>query len=388
MKLLIYCYEYPPIGGGAGNALGFLARIWAGQGHAVTIVTSQFGDLPADAVTDGVRVLRLAVGRRSVSRGRLVEMIRFMAASRRTADAVYEKTRPDLAVAFFTIPSGTAPMYLKRRHGLPFVTELRGGDVPGFSPKLLGFFHLLLAPRIRSIWKASSLVIANSRGLADLARKTAPELRIEVTPNGVDTRVFQPAAPLPSSSAPTSTDRPAGSCRCVFVGRIVDGQKQISRLIQAIADQPGIELAVVGAGPDEARLKRLAAAGAGAGRIHFKGWAKGPELLRILQASDVYVSASAWEGMSNSALEGLSCGLPLVLSRISGHEELVEEGKNGFLFDVGSTEELKAALRRIASDPGLRLRFAEASRERAEKHFDWQTLAAQHLDLYRQALST
>lgn len=379
MKLLIFCYEYPPIGGGAGNALAHLSRAWAAQGNAVTIVTSGFGDLSPDQTSHGVRIVRFPVGRRSVSRGTLVEMARYMFASRAACESIYNETRPDLAVAFMTLPSGVGPMLLKRRHNLPFVTELRGGDVPGFLPNLLGFFHGLTRGWIRSIWDASALVIANSDGLAELAKKTAPHIPFKVVPNGVDTRVFRP------SDAPHAD--PA-SCRCVFVGRLVDGQKQISKLIEVAGRQPGLELVIVGAGPDEARLRGMAAAGSASDRIRFTGWIKGPDLIHTLQSSDVYVSASVGEGMSNSALEALSCGLPMVLSRISGHEELVVDGQNGFLFDAGSTRELEDRLMQLASDPDRRIRFGQASRQHAVRHFDWSALAGQHLDLYRQALSS
>lgn len=379
MKLLIFCYEYPPIGGGAGNALAHLARAWAAGGNDVTIVTSGFGDLPRDQKAHGVRVVRLPVGRQSVSRGRLVEMVRYMIASRAACESIYQEFRPDLAVAFMTLPSGPGPMRLKRRHHLPFVTELRGGDVPGFLPDLLGSFHGLTRGWIRSIWNASALVVANSAGLAELAKKTAPQLSFKVVPNGVDTRVFRPLG---------ETHADPASCRCVFVGRLVDGQKQISKLIEVVGRQPGLELVIVGAGPDEARLRNMAAGGAGSDRIRFTGWIKGADLIHTLQSSDVYVSASVGEGMSNSALEALACGLPMVLSRISGHEELVAEGENGHLFDPGSTAELEDRLVQLASDPDRRTRFGQASRQRAVKHFDWSALAEQHLDLYRRTLSS
>jgi glycosyltransferase involved in cell wall biosynthesis len=377
MKLLIFCYEYPPIGGGAGNALKYLSEAWTALGHQVTVVTSRYGDLAHEETVSGVKVLRLEVGRQRVDRGRIIEMLRYMTASIRVSEGLYQAERPDLSVAFITLPSGAAAASLQKKYRLPYVTELRGGDVPGFWPGKLNFFHRLTRYWITDIWKKSSLVLANSSGLADLARKAAPGIDVQWLANGVDTQVFAP-------SQNVRADR--SLCKCIFVGRLVDGQKNVSRLIQAVHRLPGLELVIVGAGPDKAELQRSAAAGKGSGRVHFKGWLKGDALIRELQSADVYVSASEWEGMSNAALEALSCGLPMVLSRISGHEELVEEGQNGFMFHPASTEELSDCLVRLAGNADLRMRQGAASRCRAVEYFDWTALAAQHLDLYRQAL--
>ncbi len=378
LRVLVFCYEYPPIGGGAGNALAHLARLWTSTGNQVTVVTSHFDNLPEEEIVDGVKIIRLKVGRKYIERGRLLEMLRYMMVSSRVSDGLFKGIAPaDLAVAFMTLPSGVAAARLKKRHGLPFVTELRGGDVPGFLPNKLRLFHYLTHAWIRRIWTASVLVIANSGGLAALAKKTARHIPVRVLPNGVDINLFAPIERLRDANK---------LCRCIFVGRLVDGHKKISRLIQAVHRLKGLELVIVGAGPDESQLKKIAGASAESERIIFKGWLKGDSLIHELRLADIYISASAWEGMSNSALEAMSCGLPLILSRISGHEELVVEGENGYLFDSKSGSELESHLSRLMADADQRARCGLASRKRAVEHFDWSVLAEQHLDLYRQAL--
>lgn len=375
MKLLIFCYEYPPIGGGAGNALAHLIRAWAGNGHQIALVTSGYRNLPEEENSDGVKIIRLPVGRKHVGQGRLVEMLRYGMKSVSAGEAVYRTFQPDLAIAFMTLPSGLAPLKLHRCYGLPFVTELRGGDVPGFMPRSLGFFHFLAGSAIRSIWKNSASVIANSEGLASLAHRACPELRVQVMPNGVDTRFFSPVNLQKTAAEPK---------RCIFVGRIVDSQKRIGRLIQAVGRIQGLRLTVVGAGPDESRLKEQAERMV-PGRAEFLGWVKGEDLLTALRSSDVYVSASGWEGMSNSALEAMSCGLPLLLSDIPGHRELVVKEQNGFLFDSDSPNELEERIQSMISDPAALDRMGSASRKRAVEHFDWTKLATHHLNLYVQA---
>lgn len=377
LNLLVFCYEYPPVGAGAGNALANMASIWAKRGHRVTVVTSGFTGLAASEMREGVRVVRIPVGRRDLSRGRLIEMMAYMLGSQRISDRLYHEMVPDLAVAFMTLPSGAAPVHLKQKYGLPLVSELRGGDVPGFLPKLLGLFHFVTRRWIINAWAQSSVVIANSDGLARTARRSAPELSIEVVPNGVDTTVFRPAE-MPR--------RQKDRCHCIFVGRLVDGQKQIGKIIDVVARNTDLELSVVGAGPDERRLRQRAQLSGGHGRIHFCGWLKDGDLVRIYQDADIYVSASVAEGMSNSALEAMACGLPLVLSRIPGHQELVIEEQNGFLFDPGSTSELEGRLLSLAANPHLRDALSACSRKRAEDDFNWDRVADRHLELYHRAV--
>ena len=120
--------------------------------------------------------------------------------------------------------------------------------------------------------------------------------------------------------------------------------------------------------------------------MDFAGWLKDGRLLEAYHQSDVYASALLWEGMPIAALEAMACGLPLVLSRIMGHEELVEDGVNGYLFEPGDTARLKNILEELKRDPVRRAAMGEASRRRALEHFSWSALARKRLELYENAV--
>ena len=153
MKILVFCHEFPPVGSGAGNALSFLSKEWVRLGHAVTVFTSGWNELPASAVIDGVKVLRVPVGRQSLFRGRILEMIRYMVLSAADVSSLYQSQKPDLCVAFMAIPGGVGPLFMKRKYGVPFVTQVRGGDVPGYDEASLRWYHWMVRPLLKKIWK-------------------------------------------------------------------------------------------------------------------------------------------------------------------------------------------------------------------------------------------
>jgi len=335
LRILAFCYEFKPVGGGAGNALYHLAQEWVSLGHEVTVVTSRFKDLPSTEVLRGTHVIRLSVGRKWLFRARITEMIRYMFKSVAMSNDLARRFKPDLCVAFMTLPGGLAPLWLGHRFGIPFVTELRGGDVPGFDPRELAFYHFWLRGLIHLIWKKSRAIIANSRGLALLARQSQKGVQVHVIPNGVDTESFKPPDSKPKSQ----------KFKLLFVGRLADSQKNISMMLRCLTRIPDADLRIVGDGPDSDKLRRLAVKLNLRHRVWFEGWVQGHKLIRIYQESDAYVSASRDEGMPNTVLEALSCGLPLILSNIAGHNEIVCDHQNGYLFDVNNESDLAAKIR-------------------------------------------
>lgn len=373
MKLLVFCHEYPPIGGGASSGLYHLARAWVSQGHEVAVVTSAFETEPADSVQDGVRVIRIAAGRRSANRGRVREMLAYLFNASLQVPRWYKRFRPDRTLAFLTIPAAPPAFLMKVLYGVPYAVELRGGDVPGFNPAQLKFFHIAAYPWIRMLWRYASWIVANGQGLKELALLTDPHLSVQVLPNGVNTTVFKPAA------------RPVNSrLQLLFVGRLVDSQKKISELIEAlpeISEFLPVELVIVGDGVDRGRLERLSVHLGLCDRVRFEGWLSKSDLIKRYRTADIYVSMSRWEGMPNAVLEAMACGLPVVLSRTAGHQELAVHGESGLFVEMGSRDELISSLRQLLGDPERRERMGRAARQWVETHHSWERLSERHLDI-------
>lgn len=372
-RLLIFCYEFSPVGGGAGNALMHLAALWSSSCDVV-VVTSGYQDLSSEERMGNVHVLRLNVGRRELSRGRIFEMARYVWRSLCVAEEIARNYRPTLCVAFMGVPSGVAPLYLNLKLGIPFVTELRGGDVPGFDPRHLRYYHKLVKPLIRFIWKRSASLIANSEGLKELAEQSTPNHPVKVVPNGVDTNRFFPQDPLQTKNSKNQ--------RLLYVGRLAETQKNVGVWIRALKEIPTANLMIVGDGPDRKKLELLAGQIGVAQRIIFTGWLKKGVLEKAYQDATVYVTAALWEGMPNAVLEAMACGLPIVASRIAGHDEMVVDQKTGFLFDPKRPQDGVDAVCAVLSDSALASRMGRDGRRRVQDNFSWDEMARRHLEIF------
>jgi glycosyltransferase involved in cell wall biosynthesis len=145
------------------------------------------------------------------------------------------------------------------------------------------------------------------------------------------------------------------------VGRLIP-RKGIDRLLRAVAGVPDADLrvAIVGNGPEEARLRCLAGELRIAERVAFHGFVDQPDLPARYAAADIFALPTLDDPFGMVLLEAAATGLPLVASPFAGaSDDLVEEGRSGFVADPDETAAWATALRRLAGDPGLRRRLGE-----------------------------
>src|SRR4051812_23928341 len=161
MKILMINYEYPPVGGGGGNAMKNIAERLAAKGESVVVLTSHFRGLPRRSRESGVEILRVPTLRRKVDRCTPVEMVAFMAASILPALVVGLRLRPDVCCAFFGVPSGPVALLMRWLLRIPYVVSLRGGDVPGFLGAEMAPLHRLSKPLILAVWRNAAGIVSN-----------------------------------------------------------------------------------------------------------------------------------------------------------------------------------------------------------------------------------
>lgn len=376
MKILLLNSEYPPIGGGAGNASANIARLLA-RNNEVLLLTSRFGDQPRDETCDGVRILRVSALRRKVDRSNVIEQLAFVAAaSFRTLNLV-RQFKPDVTLAFFGLPSGAVAWLLKKIYGIPYVVSLRGGDVPGFRPYDFKLYHKIAAPFLRVIWHSASTVVANSKGLHDLATAFDSTIEIPIIPNGVDLEKF--SLPNRDWSAP----------RLLSVGRIVY-QKGLDLAMRALSDLKDLPWTwtIAGDGSQMVVLQAMAVEQGLSERIHFLGWQKAEQLKEQYCAADLFLFPSRHEGMPNAVLEAMASGLPVVATRIAGNEELVVNGETGALVPTEDVDSLRESLRPLLVDAKMRERMGRASRQRVEQSFSWDRVAEQYQKILEESVRT
>lgn len=207
--------------------------------------------------------------------------------------------------------------------------------------------------------------------------------KISVIHNGVSTERF---SPLPENVQNTREALGIPLDRVVVgsVGRLVPIKDHATLLRAAellLRQGKNIHVLLVGSGPELAGLKAQAMATSElAARTTFTG--SSDNVPELLNAMDVFVLPSINEGMSNTLLEAMSCGLPVVATRVGGNTELAEEGRSGHLFPARDVHALSGILERLVSAPEIRTEFGRAARLRALEQFSLAGMIERYRDLY------
>jgi glycosyltransferase involved in cell wall biosynthesis len=171
-----------------------------------------------------------------------------------------------------------------------------------------------------------------------LVQAGIPREKTIYRPNGVPTDQFAPAAPSQKMSLRETLGLNADRLTFVFTGRFAQ-RKRVDLLVEAFRQMPEADLILVGYFDN--RFDAGSSFDVPQGdNVHLFGPTY--DVLPYLQASDVFISASRAEGMSNAMLEGLSCGLPALVTAIPGHLEVIEPGVNGQLFAPDNVDDLIA----------------------------------------------
>ncbi len=231
--------------------------------------------------------------------------------------------------------------------------------------------RFLLRPTLR----ADRFVALNPTIRAELIAAGVPDSRIVEIPNGVE--VAEDRCP---EGPPRPEPGPSTMVRVVYTGRLHE-QKNLDVLLRAagrLTDRVHTEL--VGDGPHRPVLESLATSLDLENRITFTGEVAdvGPHLAE----GDIFVLPSAAEGLSNSLLEAMAAGLPVIVSDLPGNRVLVEDGVEGFLVDPGDESALAAAIQRLVEDAELRVRMGVRAHDRVWAHFSIDHIAERYHHLY------
>ncbi len=211
-------------------------------------------------------------------------------------------------------------------------------------------------------------LVGVSTGVARELHEHFPRMRerIEVIPNGVDTEAFHPPP----------EGRDGGPLKALFVGGEWE-RKGLKVALEAVALSPPAELVVIGEG-DADSYGRLAERLGVADRVRFVGAVDA--VAEWYRRGDVFVLPTAYETFSLVTYEAAASGLPLLVTKVNGVEDLLREGVNGWFVDR-EAELVADRLRRLQSDPGLRREMGGRAREDSLR-FSWSRVVEDYRRLY------
>lgn len=172
---------------------------------------------------------------------------------------------------------------------------------------------------------------------------------------------------------------------CVFVGivanirpikRIEDAVEAVAMLVQQGAE---IQLVVIGDG-DQTALRALSFRLGVEAQVHFLGARL--DVKESLGALDIGLLCSESEGFSNSVIEYMQAGLPVICSGVGGNLEAINDGETGLLYSPGDLKELAGCLNKLVIDRELRVRLGQNARTIAKHRFSMEAMVQQHIDVY------
>lgn len=214
--------------------------------------------------------------------------------------------------------------------------------------------------------------------------------RVQAICNGVDAERFAPPAGGASAVLPGCPFEPGRHWLVGAVGRLqtVKNQALLARAFaRAVAGRPAMRddarLVIVGEGGHRPAIESALAAGG----VSDLTWLAGErrDVPEVLRALDVFVLPSLAEGISNTILEAMSCGRPVIASRVGGNAELVADGITGELFDSGDEVGLAARLQRHHAERGMSRAMGAAARARVLECFSLEGMVAAYDALYAAA---
>ncbi len=376
MRILFLNYEYPPLGGGAGNATKYILYEFSKQKNTIVdVVTSSVDNFKIEKIGDNITIYKLPIGKNvdqahSQSRSEIIKYtFRAFIFSRK----LMHQNRYDLAHSFFTVPCGFLSYLFKLFYGLPFVVSLRGADVPGYTERFK-ILYIFIKPLVKLIWGNSSAVVSNSDKLRNIAYMTNKKQKIDIIFNGIDTDEFYPSV----------QKKRGDKFKILFVSRLCQ-RKGAIYLLEAVEKLVKLGLKVdatfVGDGDMREELYQFPAKHGISDSVFFYGSISHNELPKIYQSADVFVFPSLNEGMSNALLEALASGLPVIVTDVGGTQELIKNGINGYVVPLRDSNSIAEAIKSMIDNPNITMCMSNENRKKAES-MSWKNVAENYLNIY------
>lgn len=355
-----------------------LLRGMVDLGHDVTMLAQYrddpegkgvYGGGPPDDV-EGVKV----IGMESKGEAESGDFERDIQAIVNRVVSEHEVEPFDIIHAQYGYPPGLAALKASRELGIPNVVSIQGGDGHWVGTK-----SDTLKAAMQAVLGHADRLLIGSRSFAKEVRGNhgTPLDRFTIVPGAVDVDRFSPqdekaVGKLRDDEPPT----------LLYHGR-VDERKGAVDMIDALAKLPDeVRLVMSGIGPDiEAVEKRIGALEV-EDRVEMTGYAPYSTVPEVYHQGDVFVSPTYAEGFSNTILEAMASGVPIVSTKAVGVVDCLRHEDNALLVSPGQPDELAEALHRMIEDDDLRTRLAGDALKECRSTYAWSVIARQIAGIY------
>ena len=371
MKVIFTIRYFHPFVGGTEKQALTLASHLAEKGIDVTILTSRFQrSWKCRECMGTVTVVRLCSPRIKVI-GALIFLsclAAYLISQRKNYSIIHT-----FQIGYTSFLSILLGVLLKKPSVLKLASSGSGGDIKRAKRTAWGRLCLMMAKRASRIISVSTTV---EQELLD--EQVSPAI-ISAIANGVDLHRYDRR--VHQSEMRKRLNLPQMHT-IVFTGRL-SPEKGVDYLIRSFVQlkkaQP-CQLLIIADGPARENIVQLIQECKTADSVLLVSGTD--DVAPYLAASDVFVLPSRFEGLSNSLLEAMACGLPVVSTRVGGSKDLIQDGVNGLLVDVDNEEQLAGAMGRVLGDRPLGESLGKNARETVKAKHDIGKIADAHIALY------
>ncbi|OIP60326.1 MAG: hypothetical protein AUK19_00205 [Candidatus Moranbacteria bacterium CG2_30_45_14] len=382
MKFLIFAPFYPPHTGGLESHSDEFNLHLSTRGVDITVFTPR---LPKDAmITEtchtGVKIIRFPafepIHNYPIPKFWLTDFWRqWQTLSLENYDIVISRTR-------FFFPSLMALWYAHKKN-IPLVHIEHGSDFAQFN----GGVKTLLAKLYdmtfgRLILHYADHIIGNSQASADFVQKLSRRSDCQVIYRGTNTEKIENIEPDRKLQ-----EKYREKTIIAFIGRLIDG-KGTHDLITAIAQlkRNDIITFIIGGGPEEARLKKMASEYHLDDQIVFFGNLPFNEAISILKTADIVVNPSYTEGLPTSVTESALCQKAIIATNVGGTPEVITGYNDGYLIEPKNIRQLQEKLSDLIDHPEKREMFGQNAYQEVKNKFSWDRAVDQYLAVFSKLL--
>lgn len=364
--MIIHNYRPGPAGGTELQAEQLATKL-VGLGHPMHVMTAwSVAEAHLEEIVNGVQVHRMPFRLAYFIYKEGVNTFRYLVQNLKTYDVLHCHMAYGHAVVAVVVAR-----FFRRKCIIKIACAGEYGelyDISQFEYSALGF----------EILRQADGVIAVSREVEEelLSYGFSPNRIIRI-PNGVDTEKFTRNRPFPSRD----------KVRFLLTGRR-HPQKGIDVLLDAIKilQEKGLgdrfEVVLYGVDFPKYNYRLMAQELGVAALVEFLPYNQ--NMLEIYRQVHAFLLPSRGEGLSNALLEAMSMELPVIVSRVSGMTDVVDDGKDGMLIPSESPQALATAMARIINEPEFAIQIGQNARRKAENHFSLDSVARQYSELYEQ----
>lgn len=242
-----------------------------------------------------------------------------------------EEFRPDIIHVVNPAVLGLAGLFYGKVMQIPIVASYHTHLPQYLQHYGLGMLEGLLWELLKASHNQAALNLCTSSAMMQELSAHGIE-RVNLWQRGVDTEMFHPDLASREMRSRLSQNHPE-SPLLLYVGRL-SAEKEIERIKPVLDAIPGARLALVGDGPHRVALEKHFAGT----RTYFVGYLTGRELGSAFASADAFIFPSRTETLGLVLLEAMASGCPVVASRSGGITDIVTDGVNGYLFDLGSDD--------------------------------------------------